>query len=166
MSDKTCAKCGAKYDLAVPNCGCGSTSFVGQTAPDPIATPARAAMDGNVLLKTSTNTLWFFTFFAALIVALSLFNNANGSDGSSAATAAISDFRANDESSTTVYQQQVNALWATKDLLKVIADQNSTMIHNQAVIVRSLEFLALLLGLLIAGLVRGAFLLQSKKRQN
>jgi len=123
-------------------------------------------MDGDELFKTTRNTLWFFTLFAALIVTFSLFNNANTSDGSSAANGAISDFRANDESSTTVYQQQVNALWATKDLLKVIADQNSTMIHNQTVIVRSLEFLALLLGLLIAGLGRAAFLHQSKKRQN
>lgn len=47
--------------------------------------------------------------------------------GSAGATLAIADFTVNDSSSKNVYQQQVNGLWATKDLLKVVADQTANI---------------------------------------
>ena len=45
--------------------------------------------------------------------------------GSLAADDAITNFDSQTASDTTVYQQQVSALWANKDLLKVIADQTA-----------------------------------------
>ena len=56
---------------------------------------------------------------------------------SNAAASAISDFATNDATSTTVYQQQVTSLWATKDLLKVVADELSSSSNASTAIVES-----------------------------
>jgi len=52
---------------------------------------------------------------------------ANDLGGSAGATLAIADFTINDSTSKNIYQQQVNGLWATKDLLKVVADQTANI---------------------------------------
>ena len=54
-------------------------------------------------------------------------NVASDLGGSAGATLAIADFTINDSTSMNVYQQQVNGLWATKDLLKVVADQTANI---------------------------------------
>lgn len=166
MNAKNCEKCGTEVAAEAVTCECGNDTF----AADISATASTASHESIGQADSRNNTvnylLWFFAACAAVVVALSLSNNASTSDGASAASAAISNFQTNDASSTTVYQQQVNAQWATKDLLKVIADQNATMIRNQAVLVRSLEFATLLLGLLVVVLVRTAVRSQGKPHRD
>jgi hypothetical protein len=50
--------------------------------------------------------------------------------GSLAADDVIANYNSETAYDTTVYQQQVSALWANKDLLKVIADQTA---HSNAI---------------------------------
>lgn len=50
---------------------------------------------------------------------------------SSLAAAALADYETNAALSDNVYQQQVVAAWGAKDLLSVVAKQNSQMIDNQ-----------------------------------
>jgi hypothetical protein len=49
----------------------------------------------------------------------------SAASGSVAARKAMSDFEVQSYSDTTIYQQQVTALWANKDLLKAVADQTA-----------------------------------------
>lgn len=73
------------------------------------------------------------SFAAALILVVSLatiyFANESSShitSGPSASAEQVQqDFYANEANSETVYQQQVTAQWAIKDMLQVIADQNA-----------------------------------------
>lgn len=136
------------------------------------------------MYKSSKLSLWLLGALAALALGLSVvvaphpgspsaFSKVSKENGADAASGAISDFRTNDLTSTTVYQQQVTALWATKDLLKVIADQNATIISNQEVIDRNakvmhqsalataslLKYVAFLLALLVVAVVRSALFL-------
>jgi len=50
-------------------------------------------------------------------------------------TAAMADYEANAETSENVYQQQVTAAWAAKDLLMVIGKQNAVVIDQNAMII-------------------------------
>jgi len=54
---------------------------------------------------------------------LSTLNTAKS--GSDAASYAIQNFNSQTASDTTVYQQQVSALWANKDLLRIVADETA-----------------------------------------
>lgn len=57
--------------------------------------------------------------------------NMSTEDYSSLVLAALSDYEANASNTDNVYQQQVVAAWAAKDLLGVIGQQNATIIDNQ-----------------------------------
>ncbi len=57
--------------------------------------------------------------------------NMSTQDYSSLVLAALSDYDANALNTDNVYQQQVVAAWAAKDLLGVIGRQNATIIDNQ-----------------------------------
>jgi hypothetical protein len=50
-------------------------------------------------------------------------------------TAAMADYEANAATSENVYQQQVTAAWAAKDLLMVIGKQNAVVIDQNARII-------------------------------
>lgn len=52
--------------------------------------------------------------------------------GSYSVTRAISDYRANDLMSTTVYNQMVTNGWVARDLLKTIGEQNATIIEQNS----------------------------------
>lgn len=88
----------------------------------------------------------------------------NSSSGAAQLGTALADFEANSITAENVYQQQVVAQWAAKDLLAVVASQNSVMIENQGSIIKSVESLKALLGLVVAALVViGATLLDRRK---
>lgn len=88
----------------------------------------------------------------------------NSSTGAAQVGTALADLEANSTTAENVYQQQVVAQWAAKDLLAVVASQNSVMIENQGSIIKSVESLKALLGLVIAALVViGATLLDRGK---
>jgi len=79
---------------------------------------------------------------------------------SSAAESAMSDFYSQTAGDTTVYQQQVSALWATKDLLKVVADQTANvsqvgkeLVSQQAALLTLLGSILSLLALILWVLV-------------
>jgi len=55
------------------------------------------------------------------------------SPSSSEASTVMLNFTVQEAGSDNVYQQQVSALWAIKDLLKVTADQNAAIIQFQSV---------------------------------
>ena len=54
-----------------------------------------------------------------------------GSSPEGAASEAIASFNLQTAGDSTVYQQQVSALWANKDLLKVLADTNQAQLNVQ-----------------------------------
>jgi hypothetical protein len=56
---------------------------------------------------------------------------------SSMTAAALSDYDVNASNTDNVYQQQVVAAWGAKDLLTVIAKQNSVMIDNQDTLLKA-----------------------------
>jgi hypothetical protein len=56
------------------------------------------------------------------------------SPSSSEASSVMLDFTLQEAGSDNVYQQQVSALWAIKDLLGVTADQNAAIIQYQSVV--------------------------------
>jgi E3 ubiquitin-protein ligase DOA10 len=57
--------------------------------------------------------------------------NMSREDYSSLILAALRDYDSNASTTENVYQQQVVAAWAAKDLLGVIGQQNATIIDNQ-----------------------------------
>jgi hypothetical protein len=72
-------------------------------------------------------------------------------------SAALSDYEANSATTDNVYQQQVVAAWAAKDLLGVLGKQNAVIIDNQVEQYRAqditqglLRVLVIMTGLLIA----------------
>jgi hypothetical protein len=77
---------------------------------------------------------------------------ASTASGSTSAGAymALSDFDVNDATSETVYQQQVTALWAVKDLSFTLAEATSSIASAQAATLWVLLTVATLLFLLTA----------------
>jgi hypothetical protein len=99
-------------------------------------------------------------FAAGSITAKAQFG-AGSSETSYAAAGVISDFNQQTAGDTTVYQQQVSALWAVKDLLKVIADESaglsslgSSIEESQSTLIWVLVGVMALLVLLIGVVVR------------
>jgi hypothetical protein len=79
---------------------------------------------------------------------------------SSLTAAALADYETNAANSDNVYQQQVVAAWGAKDLLTVVAKQNSQMIDNQDSLIRAqaaqLDNQSNVMGLMKALIVMGA----------
>lgn len=73
---------------------------------------------------------------AALVLAsvLAQLSALFSSPSSSEASTVMLNFTLQEAGSDNVYQQQVSALWAIKDLLKVTADQNAAIIQYQSVL--------------------------------
>lgn len=76
--------------------------------------------------------------------------------------AALADYETNAANTDNVYQQQVVAAWGAKDLLSVIAKQNSQMIDNQDTLLQAqaaqVDNANNLFGLLKAVVVVGALI--------
>jgi len=86
------------------------------------------------------------TVLAALVAVVAFVSqpaSVTASDGRSQISAAESSFEFNSDNTENVYQQQVVALWAIRDLSEVQAEQNATLINSQvAVLERQSRLLA------------------------
>jgi hypothetical protein len=69
---------------------------------------------------------------AAAIFVGQLYNQPSYSSGSSDISSAISNYKINDSTSTTVYNQMVANGWVAKDLLVAIGNQNATIIEQNS----------------------------------
>ena len=100
-------------------------------------------------------TLITFAVLAAVAVAFVVqLVGLTGATGSDRASGVMSNFIIQDAGSTTVYQQQVNALWAVKDLLRVVADESANQARLQGSLIVLQVVLIGLLALAIALFVR------------
>lgn len=113
---------------------------------------------GEILQFTKKQkTLITFAVLAAVAVAfvvqLAGFTGATGSDR---ASGVMSNFIIQDAGSTTVYQQQVNALWSVKDLLRVVADESANQARLQGSLIVLQVVLIGLSALAIALFVRSS----------
>lgn len=108
-------------------------------------------------------TVWRFIVPVVLAMAFALIAvvavyNTNGSikshnySGSEAAQSVQEDFVLNEAGSDTVYQQQVSAQWAIKDMVKVVADQTGGLSQMSADLIKAQSTMLTVLGL-IAGLL-------------
>ena len=68
--------------------------------------------------------------------------------GSEAATKVQADFVLNEAGSDTVYQQQVSAQWAIKDMVKVVADQTEALSQMSQDLIKAQTTLLTVLGLM------------------
>jgi flagellar basal body-associated protein FliL len=103
--------------------------------------------------KTLVSLAALAAVVVAVVVQLVGFTGATGSDR---ASGVISDFIIQDAGSTTVYQQQVNALWAVKDMLRVVADESANQARLQGSLIVLQVILIGLLALAIALFVRAS----------
>ena len=102
-------------------------------------------------------TLITFAVLAAVAVAFVVqLVGLTGATGSDRASGVMSNFIIQDAGSTTVYQQQVNALWAVKDLLRVVADESANQARLQGSLIVLQVVLIGLLALAIALFVRSS----------
>jgi hypothetical protein len=81
--------------------------------------------------------LWIFAIFIALNTAAALYigqtyKAVEFETGRGSIESALSSYRSNDASSTTVYQQMVTNGWVTRDLLETIGEQNATIIEQNS----------------------------------
>jgi len=81
--------------------------------------------------------LWIFAIFIALNTAAALYigqtyKAAEFETGRGSIESALSSYRSNDASSTTVYQQMVTNGWVARDLLETIGEQNATIIEQNS----------------------------------
>lgn len=89
-------------------------------------------------VKLSLNQKKWYVFAAGALVfigALVQLVALAAPNKSVAADAVMTDFTISDASSDNVYQQQVTALWAIKDLLGVLADQSAGLAQLQTAVV-------------------------------
>ncbi|MDH6532368.1 hypothetical protein M2119_000605 [Aurantimicrobium minutum] len=68
--------------------------------------------------------------------------------GSEAATNVQEDFVLNEAGSDTVYQQQVTAQWAIKDMVKVVADQTEALSQMSQDLIKAQNTMLTVLGLM------------------
>jgi hypothetical protein len=91
--------------------------------------------------------------------------------GATSISSVNSSYEINSGNTDNVYQQQVVALWATKDFLNVIAEQNVTLInaqvetYQQQQTIRSLLQSVLIVLVLLVGLIGGLGVLWSVNNQ-
>jgi hypothetical protein len=81
--------------------------------------------------------LWIFAIFIAVNTAAALYigqtyKAAEFETGRGSIESALSSYRSNDASSTTVYQQMVTNGWVARDLLETIGEQNATIIEQNS----------------------------------
>jgi hypothetical protein len=96
-----------------------------------------------------------FIFAGAAVAVVSNTTNsiqAHNYSGSEAAQAVQKDFTLNEAGSETVYQQQVTAQWAIKDMVQVVADQTGGLSAMSTDLMKVQSSLLTLMGL-IAGLL-------------
>jgi len=87
-------------------------------------------------MKVSLKQKQAMLFGSAVLVVASVLAQLSAlfsSPSSSEASTVMLNFTVQEAGSDNVYQQQVSALWAIKDLLKVTADQNAAIIQFQSV---------------------------------
>jgi hypothetical protein len=107
------------------------------SAPEPIQVrdPQIVKMERKV--RSAKVMLWIFAIFIALNTAAALFigqsyKAAEFETGRMSIESALSSYRSNDASSTTVYQQMVTNGWVARDLLETIGEQNATLIEQNS----------------------------------
>lgn len=81
--------------------------------------------------------LWLFALVIALNTAAALYigqtyRTSEFNTGRSSIVEALSDYRSNDSTSRTVYQQMVTNGWVARDLLESIGEQNATLIEQNS----------------------------------
>ena len=69
---------------------------------------------------------------AAAIFIGQLYKQPSYDSGRGSVSTAMADYRLNDMSSTTVYNQMVTNGWVARDLLKTIGEQNATLIEQNS----------------------------------
>lgn len=117
---------------------------------------------------------FLFALFAVIAVSNTTDSiKSHNYSGSEAATSVQEDFVLNEAGSDTVYQQQVSAQWAIKDMVKVVADQTEALSQMSEDLIKAqntmLTVLGLMTGLLfiIVGLMAslGGNLIRLRKNQ-
>jgi hypothetical protein len=98
-----------------------------------IQDPIKVKMDRK--LRNAKRSVWVLAAIIALNTIASIFignfyERPDYSTGSSDISSAISSYKINDASSTTVYNQMVTNGWVAKDLLEAIGNQNATIIEQ------------------------------------
>jgi hypothetical protein len=98
-----------------------------------IKDPIKVKMDRK--LRNAKGSVWVLAGIIALNTIASIFignfyERSDYSTGSDVITSAISSYKLNDASSTTVYNQMVTNGWVAKDLLVAIGNQNATIIEQ------------------------------------
>ena len=94
---------------------------------------------GGEVMKVFRVILLGIIILGALVIAVGSLGSAptasTPNNYESLVTAAMADYEANAATSENVYQQQVTAAWAAKDLLMVIGKQNAVVIDQNAMII-------------------------------
>ena len=86
-------------------------------------------------IRNAKISVWILAFLIAVNTVAALFigqlyERPDFDNGRSSISGAIANYKLNDASSRTVYNQMVTNGWVAKDLLEAIGEQNATMIEQ------------------------------------